>query len=68
VVTVVRGQKYLLPGYVASALLAKILSGYVVKAYGVPGASILYALLMSFTAMMFGVVLLYCTNKKRSVQ
>lgn len=64
VVTVVRGQKLLLPGYIVAALFAKLLSGHVVRTYGVPGASVLYALLMLFASLVFAAVLLYCVKKK----
>ena len=64
VVTVVRGQKYLLPGYFVSAVCAKALSAYFVKSYGVWGASVLYSLLMTFTALIFAAVLIFSIKKK----
>lgn len=63
VVTVVRGQKYLLIGYVSAALCAWLLSGYFVKKYGIPGACMLYATLMFLASLIFAIVLLYCTRK-----
>jgi len=63
VVTVVRGQKYLLIGYVSAALCAWLLSGYFIKKYGIPGACMLYATLMFLASLIFAVVLLYCTRK-----
>lgn len=66
VVTVVRGQKYLLLGYVSAALCAWLLSGYFVKNHGIPGACMLYAALMLLASLIFAAVLLYCTRKKAS--
>ena len=63
VVTVVRGQKYLLIEYVSAALCAWLLSGYFIKKYGIPGACMLYATLMFLASLIFAVVLLYCTRK-----
>ena len=68
VVTVVRGQKYLIPAYIISALCAKLLSAYFVKTYGVQGASALYTLLMSLSAIVFGGVLVYSAAKSRGAK
>lgn len=62
VVTVVRGQKYLLFGYIAAAFSAWLLSGYFVKQYGIPGACSLYATLMFLASLIFAAVLLFCVR------
>ncbi len=63
VVTVVRKQKYLLPGYIAAAVAAKLLSEYFVTSYGVSGASVLYVCLMTLASLFFAVVLLISIRK-----
>lgn len=66
VVTVVRGQKYLMAGYLLGALAAMLLSGYFVRNYGVPGASVFYTFLMTLMSLSFGVVFLLCVKKSGS--
>ncbi|MBR2706533.1 MAG: hypothetical protein IKE74_04745 [Mogibacterium sp.] len=68
VVTVVRGQKYLLPGYLGAAACAKLLSARFVRMYGIPGAAALYTALMSLTALMFAAALIYCVKKERGIR
>ena len=63
VVTVVRGQKHLLAGYILGALTAKLLSGYFVRTYGVPGASLFYTFLMTLISLIFAVVFTLCVRK-----
>lgn len=53
VVTIVRYQKHLTAGYVLVSVFAWLFSGYFVKNYGIMGASVLYALLMSLLAVIF---------------
>lgn len=65
VVTVVRGQKHLLAGYVLTALAAKLLSAHFVKTYGVPGAALMYTALMTMISLIFTVVLVLCVKKGR---
>ncbi len=67
VVTVVRGQKYLIAGYVLGALAAGLLSGYFVRNYGVPGASVFYTFLMTLISMSFAVVFILCVKKRNRV-
>ena len=64
-VTVVRGQKYLIPGYFLTALAAKLLSGYFVRTQGVLGASILYAFMMTLVSLAFGLVFVLCVKYKK---
>lgn len=63
VVTVVRGQKHLLAGYLLGALAAWLLSGYFVRTYGVPGASLFYTFLMTLISLIFAVVFALCVRK-----
>ena len=65
VITVVRGQKYLLIGYAISAGSAMLLSNYFVRTYGLIGAAVLYTSLMTFTSAMFAAILLMCIRKER---
>ena len=62
VVTVVRGQKHLFFGYIAAALAARLLSRYFVVNYGVPGAAILYATLMTLLSLLFAVIFILCVR------
>ena len=64
VVTVVRGQKYLIAGYVLGALAARFLSGYFVRNYGVPGASVFYTFLMTLISISFAIVFVLCVRKR----
>ena len=65
VVTVVRGQKHLIIGYVSVAIVAKLLSQHFVSLYGIMGATVLYTGLMSLLAAAFAVVLVICVEKKK---
>lgn len=65
VVTVVRGQKHLMIGYVATALTAKLLSQHFVGLYGIMGAVVLYTGLMTLLALVFAVVLVLCVKRRK---
>lgn len=65
VVTVVRGQKHLIIGYISVAIVAKIMSNYFVSSYGIMGASILYTVLMTLLSAVFAVVLILCVRRKK---
>ena len=65
VVTVVRGQKHLMVGYVATAAAAKLLSQHFVAKYGIMGATVLYTGLMTLLAMTFAVVLIVCVKRRK---
>lgn len=65
VVTVVRGQKYLMIGYAVAAGSAMLFSGYFVRTYGLIGAAVLYTTLMTITSIIFAVILLMCIRKER---
>lgn len=65
VVTVVRGQKHLMIGYVATAVVAKLLSYYFVSHYGIMGATVLYTGLMTMLATVFAVVLIICVKRRK---
>ena len=67
VVTVVRGQKYLLIGYAIAAGSAMLLSNYFVRTYGLIGAAVLYTTLMSLTTILFAAIFLMCVRKERKV-
>lgn len=64
VVTVVRGQKHLIFGYIGVAIVAKIMSNYFVSKYGIMGASGLYTALMFLLATVFLVVLILCVKRR----
>ena len=64
-VTVVRGQKYLIPGYFLTAIAARLLSGYFVRTHGVLGASMLYACMMTLVSLAFGLVFVLCVKYKK---
>ena len=68
IVTVIRKQKYLMPGYIAAAAAAKLLSEHFVTNYGVPGASVLYACLMTLASLFFAVVLIISIRKADTAQ
>lgn len=65
VVTVVRGQKHLMVGYVAVAVCAKLMSNHFVRNYGIMGASVLYTVLMTLLAISFAVVLILCVKRRK---
>ena len=65
VVTVVRGQKHLMVGYVAAAVVARLLSNYFVAKYNIMGATVLYTGLMTLLALVFAVVLIVCVKVKK---
>lgn len=65
VITVVRGQKYLLVGYIVAAVSAKLCSAFFVKNYGIWGATVLYATLMTLISTIFAVTLLLCVKSRK---
>ena len=65
VVTVVRGQKHLITGYISVAVVAKLLSRYFVSMYGIMGASVLYTGLMALLAAVFAIVLIVCVKRRK---
>ena len=65
VVTVVRGQKHLMIGYVLTALTAKLLAHHFVGLYGIMGAVVLYTGLMTLLALTFAVVLVVCVKRRK---
>lgn len=65
VVTVVRGQKHLMVGYVAAAVVARLLSNHFVAKYNIMGATVLYTGLMTLLALVFAVVLIVCVKTKK---
>lgn len=58
VVTVIRYQNRLTIGYIIAAVLAKIMSRFFVSNYGIMGASILYAVLMTILTLAFLIILI----------
>lgn len=64
VVTVVRGQRHLILGYVAVAVAAKLFSEHFVRTYGIPGASVLYTVLMTLISMAFAVIFVLCVRSR----
>ena len=65
VITVIRCQKQLIWGYIFVAIIAKILSNFFVRNYGIMGASVLYTGLMTLLAIVFAVVLIVCVKKRK---
>ncbi|MBQ9983282.1 MAG: lipopolysaccharide biosynthesis protein [Lachnospiraceae bacterium] len=63
IMTVMRQQKQLLYGYVIVAIVAYLVMGYMVKAFGMHGASVMFMLLISLLAFIFGIEVLYYCNK-----
>lgn len=67
VLTIVRMQKDSVWGYIITAILAYILSPILVSGYGIRGASLLYLILMSLSAMIFGGMIIYKVLKMKNV-
>ena len=65
VVTVVRGQNHLIIGYIAVAVVAKLLSHYFVSTYGIIGATVLYTGLMTLLSLVFAAVLIICVKRRK---
>lgn len=57
VVTVIRYQNRLTIGYIIAALIAKVMSRYFVFHYGIMGAAVLYAVLMTILTIAFLIIL-----------
>ncbi len=64
IITVIRGQKHLMIGYISVALIAKLLSNIVVKKYEIMGASILYTVLMTLISVFFVIIFLVCVKNR----
>lgn len=65
VITVIRCQKHLAVGYIAVAVVAKILSKFFVNKYEIMGASLLYTGLMTLLTIVFAIILLLCVRKRK---
>ena len=66
VVTVMRYQRYLSVGYIIGSVAAFLMSGRIVKIYGITGATLLYTALMTITTAIFAAVIVYfIRNKER---
>ena len=65
IVTVLRGQKKLIIGYLVSALTAGLFSTTVVKTYGLWGACVLYTSLMVIVTVIFAVIFAVCARSAR---
>lgn len=66
IVTVLRGQKKLLIGYLIAALTAGLFSNVVVRTYGLWGACILYTTLMVIVTVIFAVIFVVCAGSALS--
>lgn len=64
VVTVMRYQRYLTVGYIIGSVAAFLMSGRIVKIYGITGATLLYTVLMTITTAIFAAVIVYFIRKK----
>ena len=64
--TIMRKQKLLPFGYLVSAVLAMLCSGYAVQTYGSKGAAVLYTILMSILALIFGFLVMFQYRKKEN--
>lgn len=65
IVTVLRGQKKLIIGYLVSALTAGLFSNAVVRAYGLWGACLLYTVLMVIVTLIFAVIFAICARSAK---
>lgn len=65
VITVIRCQKHLALGYIFVAVVAKVLSNYFVRHYGIMGASVLYTGLMTLLTIVFAIILFVCVKKRK---
>lgn len=63
VMTVMRTQKKMMVGYGLTAVFAKLLSGYFIKAGGVLGAALLYIALMGILSITFSIVVAHDIKK-----
>lgn len=66
VVTVIRCQHRLIAGYIFVAIIARILSNYIVGNCGLMGAAILYTILIATLALFFMTVLLISIKTERT--
>ena len=62
--TIMRKQKLLPIGYLIAAVLALFCSGYAVQTYGSKGAAVMYTILMSILALIFGFLVMIQYRKK----
>lgn len=66
VITIIRGQKWMLWGYVFVAVLAYLFSDQIVGTYGMLGASVLYTVLMGILCVIFaGIFVCGIIRKKK---
>ena len=66
VITVLRGQRFLMIGYCISAAAAGLFSEIIVKEYGLTGACVLYTMLMLFVTVAFLVIFLIYNKMSRT--
>lgn len=64
VVTVMRYQKHLIPGFIALAFVAFLLADRTVMQYGIRGATILYTILMAILSVVFAGITVYFIRKR----
>ncbi len=64
VITIIREQKSMIICYGIAAAAAYVLSGILVKSYGIMGASVMYAIIMTVLAVLLGAITIWDLNKK----
>ena len=68
VITIIRLHRTLIFTYGAAALAAFALSGYFVTHYGMRGATILFAIVMTILAILLGIILFVKLRKESKAQ
>jgi O-antigen/teichoic acid export membrane protein len=65
VITIMRGQRLLMTGYIVTALMAILFSDMVVERDGVMGATVFYTILMCVLSIAFFAIFIYGIVKKK---
>ncbi len=63
IITIIRAQKTIIPGYALVSLAAFLFSNHVTKNYQINGASILYVLLLLLLSIYFILIFIHIYNK-----
>jgi len=64
VITIIREQKSMIICYGVAAASAYVLSGILVKAHGITGAAVMYAIIMSVLAVLLGAITIWKLTKQ----
>ena len=68
VITIMRMQRSLLVCYAVVALAAKLLSTVLVTTYGIMGAAVMYAVLMTVLTLMLLIIMIWKIRKEKGAQ